>query len=241
MVSTEVDGQPLISFPHFDNSENAYAFALKMEPMPTEFVTTTAAGDAGHLGRRMRIRVHEEVEQQPEAAPTNKKSLRSMGERQARALARRTGAGEADVQAQAPKERKSQYIVEATGLGLFEMPTTLRDLKEVPTRYYIALAAEKLPTVLVEGFKVFRRTSIPCSATPQEAIDRWRQAEPPQENPGHSPPTPAVLIVNVPPNIDVVAHKSVPGGYLIMAQELPASCLKERRKQMCGQVKGPDA
>lgn len=216
---TKGDTEP---FPRFDNSADAHAHALKLQPLPMEFVNSSI-----EVCRRLRI-VMTELEEVAASGTRPGKLRRNTN-------APRLGAAAADVERVEPsKPRKVQYIVEALG-GFFERPQSLRDLREVGTRYFIAVAPDILHRVLTEGFRVKRRTSIVCSATPQDAIEYYRSREASIDQQQSESvgvvreKVAAVIVVNLAPHLDVVAHRSVPGAFRIKAKELPPGCLKERK------------
>merc|ERR1711865_19622 len=116
------------------------------------------------------------------------------------------------------------WLVEGSGT-FFESPTSLQStaLKE-GGRYFIAVAQDVAQTVQQEGYKVQRRFSIPCSATPQEALMAWSKNEQRCDRKG----TKAVaLAVVIPPEIDVITHRK--GGFLIRCTELPPSCFRAKK------------
>merc|ERR1711865_406535 len=116
------------------------------------------------------------------------------------------------------------WLVDGSGT-FFESPTSLQStaLKE-GGRYFIAVSQDVAPTVQQEGYKVQRRFSIPCSATPQEALMAWSKNEQRCNRKG----TKAVaLAVVIPPEIDVVAHRK--GGFLLRCKELPPSCFRAKK------------
>jgi len=206
----------------FDSiSGDPYEKAISMIPVPGDFISTV-----GEFKRRLRVRHRHE---DPEDAPSKKNSRNTLNRVfGAKALKGQSTANQpppldpsiAAEYAIEPSPPKP-YHVEAAG-GLFQHPASLRNLKENVVRYYIAVNPDIEKKVLAEGFKVKKRTSIPCSATPQEAISHFKNGE--LRCGRKASAYPSVLPVNVPPTIDVVAHKS--GGFLIRATELPPSYFK---------------
>mmetsp|Transcript_61726 Transcript_61726/g.172425 ORF Transcript_61726/g.172425 Transcript_61726/m.172425 type:complete len:451 (-) Transcript_61726:144-1496(-) len=185
--------------------------AMRHCPLPTEFTSTV-----GDFKRRLRIR-HVAIEEE-------RGEPRKDGGRAWTRPTRRTH-GDADALGSKTLERKP-YVVEGAG-GHFDRPTSLRALREAErVRYYIAVGPDVEKRVLAEGFRVRSRTSIPCSATPQEAIARFKESEARCER--QPCKHPSVLTVVLPPHVDVVAHKD--GGFMIRARELPPSCFKDRKK-----------
>eukprot|EP00927_Polykrikos_kofoidii_P059833 TRINITY_DN54958_c0_g1_i1.p1 TRINITY_DN54958_c0_g1~~TRINITY_DN54958_c0_g1_i1.p1 ORF type:complete len:490 (+),score=105.16 TRINITY_DN54958_c0_g1_i1:177-1646(+) len=218
-------------FPRFDNSSEALAFATEMETPPSEFVRCIAES-----GRRLRIRFQEE----PETQSALKSTFRKVNDRPPSVRPRQSVLGAVDAffaSVPPPKSLKEwrPWIVEGTG-GLFQRAASLRDLKDASgfSRYYIAINQELERRVLIEGFRVKRRSSIPCSATVQGAIDAFKNKQTPTDLPlvssvlSSQEPAWSVLTVNVPPHVEVVPNKS--GGFCILAKELPPSCLKARQR-----------
>merc|ERR1711933_409299 len=124
------------------------------------------------------------------------------------------------------KERKP-WMVEAAG-SIFDRPPSLRDLKEGCARYFIAVAPDVEKRVLAEGFRVKRRCSIPCSATPQEALAAFSRTE---QRQGRSPNADAkVLAVTLPQDAltDVIRHRE--GGFLIRRTELSPGCFSRIKR-----------
>jgi len=191
-------------FPKFETGNDAFEYVIKMDPLPSEFVSIPST-----FKRRLRIR---KVEQQTisEVPRASLRKSRTLG------LKSRMAPPEA---APAVKQHKVRWVVESAG-QLFERPPSLRGLCDIGNRYYIAVTPEVAKRVLEEGFRVTRRGSIPCSATPQEACAAFMKTQSGQ---------PDILAVNLPPEIDVVAHRE--SGFLIRAKELPKECFKLHKEK----------
>mmetsp|Transcript_92240 Transcript_92240/g.183163 ORF Transcript_92240/g.183163 Transcript_92240/m.183163 type:complete len:413 (-) Transcript_92240:118-1356(-) len=120
------------------------------------------------------------------------------------------------------------WVVEASG-ALFDRPESLRALRTTrgpaPPRYFVAVAADIEKRVLSEGFRVKRRCSIPCAATPKDALLAWQSV---QRTGQAVSVRPSVLMVTLPPDIDVVSNRD--GAFRIKARELPAVCFTRCRR-----------
>lgn len=194
--------------PRFDGSREAYAYVLKMRPMPSHFVSTSA-----EFRRRLRIRLMDPGE--------------SKANNPAKALLRRSVSSILHKSRATTMQDAKPWMVEASG-PLFDRPATLRDLRECGTRFFIAVAPDMEKRVLAEGFKVTKRCSVPCSATPQEALAAYSRHE---ERAGRRPSFRAsVLVVNLVPdmNIDVIGSRQ--GGFRLRCRELPPSCLARLKR-----------
>eukprot|EP00928_Gymnodinium_smaydae_P040085 TRINITY_DN27249_c0_g1_i1.p1 TRINITY_DN27249_c0_g1~~TRINITY_DN27249_c0_g1_i1.p1 ORF type:complete len:516 (-),score=141.85 TRINITY_DN27249_c0_g1_i1:123-1670(-) len=210
------------AFPRFEHKKDAFLHALTLQPPPTLFVGLPGGGEAR---RHLRI-----VKEDPvEAAAKEGKPRKSVTGR-ARRGSLGLGMYESAMAAREREKKQNQYVVESVG-EMFERPASLRDLRDVNARYYIAVSSEVYARVLVEGFRVKRRTSIPCCATAQDAISHFKQAEARsgKSSTSHSHAMPCLLTVTLPPHIDVVPHKD--GGFLIRAKELPPSVFRDRKRQ----------
>merc|ERR1711988_659845 len=93
-------------------------------------------------------------------------------------------------------------------------------------RFYIAMQRELEPKVLAEGYKVSKRTNIPCSLTPNAALEAFKRHE--EAKGDRLSINPVALPVNLPPHVDVISHKD--GGFFIRATELPPSYFKDRKR-----------
>mmetsp|Transcript_14897 Transcript_14897/g.44951 ORF Transcript_14897/g.44951 Transcript_14897/m.44951 type:complete len:210 (-) Transcript_14897:52-681(-) len=205
-----------------------------MQPVPTEFVS--AATD---FKRRLRVR-HVPVQERLPAQDAFPFGSRGSSRERRSLLSKRTSLSLPPDSARKSTKEPKPWLVEAAG-ALFDRPGSLRGLRACAPRlprYFIAVAPDLERRVLVEGFRVRKRCSIPCSGTPKEALDafgRQQQAEgarSEQRATGRAQGVRAsVLAVNLPPEIDVVAHRE--GGFLIRCKELPPSCFS-RVKRMAG-------
>lgn len=221
-------GDPL---PRFENCREAHAFVKSLTPPPSEFMSTTK-----DFKRRLRIR-RVDPEQTAEEAekrlvPTHRPAMGGLRGRRGSFL--RSAASHQAAVRPPPTRRKEhkEWRVEAAG-QLFERPAKLRDDAPLLPRYFVAVAASVERRVLSEGFRVHRRTSIPCSATVQDAIRAFEGDDKPRATGvSLSRPSVSVLAVQVPAGIDVVPHRK--GGFVIRTQELPASCF--RRPKTVGVV-----
>eukprot|EP00440_Ansanella_granifera_P057329 gb/GFBE01062142.1/.p1 GENE.gb/GFBE01062142.1/~~gb/GFBE01062142.1/.p1 ORF type:complete len:443 (+),score=115.83 gb/GFBE01062142.1/:1-1329(+) len=161
------------NFPRFQNSRDALAYTLNLvkKAEVEEFVSTEAM-----FRRRLRIRkaAPGETKEEVAAKAAMKKHKSLMGRMRDRSSTiNPLGAAPQQALVHEPK----RWLVEAAGV-LFERPPELRSLRELPThRYYIAVSPDMEKKVLSEGFKVTRRCSIPCSATPQEALAAFARNE----------------------------------------------------------------
>jgi len=147
-------------FPKFDNSHEASEYVLNMKPMPLTFASTVV-----EFKRRLRIRFVDASED----GDGTKKLLPSRSKR-TRNSAIIVSARAVSAHAQKP------WKVEACG-DFFESPGSLKSPREAGTKYFIAVAQDIAQTVQQDGFKVQKRSSIPCSATAEEALAAWSQNE----------------------------------------------------------------
>jgi len=225
-------GQLGESYPRFQNSRESLAHVLKMDPVPDEFVSIETM-----FRRRLRVRRAKPGETKEEIASklAQRKHRAIIGRKQRETVTSTTGP---EGQILEPK----CWIVEAAG-SLFERPPSLRALQD-GLRYYVAVSPEVEKKVLAEGFKVKRRSSIPASGTPQEALAAFARSELRREEAAlplrgatsgkqekeHKGPRATVLAVALTADmgIDVVAHRN--GGFHIRSQYLPASCFARLRK-----------
>lgn len=218
------------ALPRFENCREAHAFVKGLLPPPSEFMSTTK-----DFKRRLRIR-RVDPEQTAEDAekrlvPTQRPAAGGAGLRGRRGSFLRSAATYQTAARPPPTARRKEHKewrVEASG-QLFERPTKLReDAVIAGARYYVAVASSVERRVLSEGFRVRRRTSIPCSATPQDAVRAFEGDDKPRAS-GLSlgRPSVSVLAVQVPAGVDVVPHRK--GGFVIRVQELPASCFRRQR------------
>mmetsp|Transcript_135963 Transcript_135963/g.290592 ORF Transcript_135963/g.290592 Transcript_135963/m.290592 type:complete len:397 (-) Transcript_135963:108-1298(-) len=190
-------------FPRFENARDALAYVLQMRPLPTQFVSMVS-----EFKKCMRIR------KESEAYSGKRKSM-------VKSLLLLKTMGNKDESAPSSTRIRRPWQVESAGT-IFERPSSLRDLSlAVGARYFLAVALDVEKRVLQEGFKVKQRSSIPCSATPQEALSAFARSE---ERAGRTVRPAGVLAVSLPPEaqIDVVSHRE--GGFLVRCKELPASC-----------------
>jgi len=220
-------------FPKFESRANsplgraqkAFQYVMNMDPLPQEFVSVE-----GKFRRRVRVRKLDEEELResrsgPAAVQRKRKTVGGLrGARGARLLETVLAA----------KELKA-FVVEVAG-ELFDRPPSLRCLNNhaANTRFFIAVSPEIEKKVLVEGYRVKRRCSIPCSATPKEAREAFRRETSEKQAGRPTSPRISVLAVSLPPElgIDVVAHKA--GGFLIRTKELPAGCFSRLRRVGAG-------
>jgi len=239
-------------FPRFQNSKDAIAYVLALDPAPEEFVCVEPL-----MKRRLRLR---------QAAP--KETKETVAQQRAKATQRilighaRRPAGEED----------RPWLVEAAG-DIFATPP-LRSLSEkTAQRYYIAIPPEVEKKVLTEGYYPTKRSSVPVSASPAQALaaylkvlrrskeERAEVDKKRKENQSQSEDSlddrlwdlwewtsahelfpvlsedqrgvrAAVLGVQVPPEMmmDVVTHPQ--GGFLIRTkgQALPGSCFSRVKR-----------
>lgn len=215
-------GQDFDNFPRFQNDRDQLTYVMEMSPAPEEFVSTEPM-----FKRRLRVRKTAPNEQKNDVASKMalKKHRLLVGRYRDRA-----GYGQSTPHENQTADANTKcWLVEAAGV-LFEKPKSVRDLLEVLQRYFVAVAPEVEKKVLAEGFRVKRRCSIPCSATPQEALAAFannekREGKIKESADGKKQGTKAVVLaINLPPElgIDVVAHKDC--GFQIRSQTLPASC-----------------
>mmetsp|Transcript_52190 Transcript_52190/g.93613 ORF Transcript_52190/g.93613 Transcript_52190/m.93613 type:complete len:418 (-) Transcript_52190:91-1344(-) len=152
-------------FPRFQSSRDALAYVMQLQPSPEEFVSQEAI-----FQRRLRVRKAAPGETKEEvAAKLAIKKHRSLTGRGKQATGKSLGV-------QSTGTEPKRWLVEAAG-SLFEVPTSLRPLKEVSQRFYIAVPIDLEKKVLSEGFRVSRRLSIPCSGTPQQALAAFLRNE----------------------------------------------------------------
>mmetsp|Transcript_58335 Transcript_58335/g.164713 ORF Transcript_58335/g.164713 Transcript_58335/m.164713 type:complete len:424 (-) Transcript_58335:24-1295(-) len=211
-------------FPSFDTNAEAYQHALHMDPRPCEFLCTET-----EFRRRLRIR-QEEASEQKEAAG-GKMFVLGRKSRQATMV---FGSKHRDHPLPDSKPRNRRpWIVEAAG-HIFQRPASLRALKEPGGRFYIAMLQEVERRVLVEGFRVKRRTSIPCSATKEDAINAFNRTL--GETERLEKAKVGVLAVHITPEMGVeVVAKQEGGGFFIMARELPATCFSRLKRSGGGE------
>jgi len=126
--------------PEVKSREEAFTLAKQMDPIPDEFVATAA-----DFHRRLRVR------HVPQEQVKVRKGLK--------------------IKQQARTKPQKPWCVEQSG-DLFErVGENFRSLKEIGSKFYIAVDGnEVFEKVLAEGFRVTKRTSIPCSSTPQDAM-----------------------------------------------------------------------
>mmetsp|Transcript_12060 Transcript_12060/g.34478 ORF Transcript_12060/g.34478 Transcript_12060/m.34478 type:complete len:481 (-) Transcript_12060:426-1868(-) len=214
------------SFPAFDNTREAYQHVMQMEPVPTEFISVER-----DFCRRLRIRKRVDSDVTDGKA---RSSLAAMRKRKSLGFSK-NAKGAKLVESVLAAAELNAWIVEAAG-SLFERPQSLRHLNNhaANARFFIAVSPDIEKKILTEGFRVQRRCSIPCSATPKDAREAFRRRESGERQDGSrgrpTSPRVSVLSVAIPPElgIDVVAHKS--GGFLIRATELPASCFSRLKR-----------
>lgn len=139
-------GDAYDDFPRFQNSKDCLAYVMALEPFPSEFQSCEPV-----FKRRLRLQLAKEGEQKPDSAQRKTKPRP------------RTVMGQ-------PSSDGARWQVQAAGC-LFETPG-LRMLAEKPPaqRYYIAVPPEMEKKVLAEGYQPQKRSSIPCSSSPQEAL-----------------------------------------------------------------------
>jgi hypothetical protein len=194
--------------PKFENSQELVEYVMQIVPVPMKYESSVA-----EFKRTLRIRLVD-IEEQEDPA---RKAI-STGRRRMSALRKNTVV--------VPRKEPKPWLVEATG-SFFESPTStsLRCPKE-DRKFFIAVAQDVTQTVLQEGYKVKLRYSIPCSATPAEALAAWNKND---QKAGRKPgeKKAIALPVVVPPEIDVVVHREK--GFLIRCQELPASCFRSKK------------
>jgi len=213
-------GEEFDNLPRFQTSRDLLAYIMEMNPEPEEFVSTEPM-----FKRRLRVRKTAPNEQKNDVASKMalKKHRLLVGRMRDRA-----GYAQPTPRGDQMAETKC-WLVEAAGV-LFEKPKSVRDLQEPLQRYFVAVPPEIEKKVLAEGFRVRRRCSIPCSATPQEALAAFaanekREGKVKEGPDGKKQGTKAVVLaISLPPElgIDVVAHKDV--GFQIRSQTLPATC-----------------
>lgn len=275
-------------FPRWESGREAMEWVMKhMSPWPSEFASNF--GDFKRLLRIRQATAEEQRRQQERAAATSssRSQARERISRRDSAASMRlrsmlpkiraslSGIPSDSAPVQEMKGDVKPWLVESCGT-LFQRVASLRDLVHESSlaksasggslgagtpRYYIAVPPQEEKQILQEGYRVQRRTSIPCSATPKEAVaafNRHAQKRPPGAGAGAAAPgAPAavaaaspggassreanapsakVLVVTLPPElgVDVVAHRN--GGFLIRCLELPPRCFKRLNK--AGGVEG---
>eukprot|EP00929_Paragymnodinium_shiwhaense_P091817 TRINITY_DN51717_c0_g1_i1.p1 TRINITY_DN51717_c0_g1~~TRINITY_DN51717_c0_g1_i1.p1 ORF type:complete len:417 (+),score=122.82 TRINITY_DN51717_c0_g1_i1:95-1345(+) len=232
--------QASTAFPKFENSNDALSHVINMSPIPKYFQS-----QAGDYQRRLRITY---VSQHDNAKEERGKTSGLAGFKklgQAARLQKANDEVQQEVQQDAAQEgaddsktkkveiKKRQdkeykpYVVQAAGDTFAPCRGPgLRELRETPRRYFIAMDKETETKVLVEGYRVSKRTSIPCSLTPGAALQAFRRYE---EKRGDRPSVnPCTLAVSLPPHVDVITHKD--GGFFIRATEIPPAWFKDRKR-----------
>jgi len=142
-------------------------YVLQLQPVPEEFVSQDMI-----FRRRLRVR---------KAAPgeTKEEVAAKLAIKKHRSLVGRAGTGKTGNVAawtQSTGTEPKRWLVEAAGT-LFEVQPSLRPLKEVSQRFYIAVPIELEKKILNDGFHVKRRLSIPCSGSPQQALAAFAKNE----------------------------------------------------------------
>ncbi|CAK9083209.1 unnamed protein product [Durusdinium trenchii] len=136
----------------FQNRKDAMAYILSLDPVPEEYVSCEPL-----FKRRLRLR--------PVASPKETKS--EIAQQRARATQRILTGGAKE----APRE-EHPWVVEATG-DIFETPP-LRTLSDkLGQRFYLAVPPELEKKVLSEGYPPQKRSSVPCFASPAEAVSAY--------------------------------------------------------------------
>lgn len=205
--------------------EEAVALAKQIDPIPHEFVSTAA-----DFHRRLRIR------HVPQEQPKQRKGIQARLRTQ-----------------QARTRPQKPWCVEQSG-DLFErFATNLRSLKEPGSKFYIAVDGnEVFEKVLAEGFRVTKRTSIPCCSTPQDALAAMKRHSDNVPNPRAV----VLTVIDLPLGkdgkpVNVIARRppqwkpkkdrasmedarptpaeQEPHGYLIQTNYLPANCFSKRK------------
>lgn len=148
-------------WPAFETRRESFEYAIELRPQPLEFIS-----EGGDLTRKLRIRRRDtETFGAPTASTQNQQDRRSR-------LAFRTNRRMSGL-AQVTRELESRpWVVECTG-SLFQSrsPSSMRkEKREVRTKYFIAVPHDVENIILVEGYEVKQRYSIPCAGTPQLAI-----------------------------------------------------------------------
>mmetsp|Transcript_24773 Transcript_24773/g.73693 ORF Transcript_24773/g.73693 Transcript_24773/m.73693 type:complete len:269 (+) Transcript_24773:1-807(+) len=199
------------AWPHFEDSRKAYEHVMGLSRLPTEFVSV---GEA--FQRRLRVR-RVESEELVLGSPAAGRAVKKLLSKRRKAQV----ASQGD-QVRAAVKQAKDWHVEAAGV-LFNRSSSQKTLKaEVGLKYFLAVEHDLERKVLAEGFRVARRSSIPCSARVEDAIQAFAR---------HHPGVRAsVLAVNLPANagFDIVQHKR--GGCLILAKELPPLYLSKIRR-----------
>jgi len=143
-------------------------YVLQLQPVPEEFVSQDMI-----FRRRLRVR---------KAAPgeTKEEIAAKLAIKKHRSLVGRAGTGTKTgnlaALTQSTGTEPKRWLVEAAGT-LFEVQPSLRPLKEVSQRFYIAVPIELEKKILNDGFHVKRRLSIPCSGSPQQALAAFAKNE----------------------------------------------------------------
>lgn len=214
-----------VDWPEVKSREEALTVAQQLDPIPDEFVST-----AVDFHRRLRIR------HVPQEQPKSKGGMKSRHRSQ-----------------QARSRPQKPWVVEQSG-DLFErFATNLRSLKEPGTKYYIAVDGnEVFEKVLAEGFRVTKRTSIPCCSTPQDALAAMKRHQDNVPNPRAV----VLTVIDLPLGkdgkpVNVIAKRATqwkpkkdrvnandprpmpaeqePHGYLIQTNHIPANCFSKRK------------
>eukprot|EP00933_Yihiella_yeosuensis_P021454 TRINITY_DN16964_c0_g1_i1.p1 TRINITY_DN16964_c0_g1~~TRINITY_DN16964_c0_g1_i1.p1 ORF type:complete len:407 (+),score=95.24 TRINITY_DN16964_c0_g1_i1:85-1305(+) len=213
------------NFPRFQSSRDAFAHVMDMDPLPDEYVASDAM-----FHRRLRVR---------KAAPgeTKEEVAAKLAMQKHRTLTgkRASNAPTLHPKAITEKMEPKRWFVEHAGTLFDQCTSTGGPLKtfrneHAGQRYYVAVTPEVEKRVLAEGYRVKKRASIPCSATPQEALASFTQNEVRNgAKPGEVRKA-TVLAVAVPQEmgIDVVPHRN--GGFIIRSQTLPASCFRHSKR-----------
>ena len=145
-------GEDFGNFPRFQNRKDAMAYILSLEPVPEEFVSSEPL-----FKRRLRMR--------PVQSPKETKS--EIAQQRAKATQRLLIGHSKDKTQQSFGEKP--WVVEATG-EIFETPP-LRNLSDkLGQRFYLAVPPELEKKVLSEGYPPQKRSSVPCFASPAEAV-----------------------------------------------------------------------
>jgi hypothetical protein len=214
-----------VDWPEVKSREEAMTLAKQMDPIPSEFVSTAA-----DFHRRLRIR--HVPQEQPKVRKVMQSRLRSQ---------------------QARTRPQKPWCVEQSG-DLFErFATNLRSLKEPGSKFYIAVDGnEVFEKVLTEGFRVTKRTSIPCCSTPQDALAAMKRHSDNVPNPRAV----VLTVIDLPLGkdgkpVNVIARRPpqwkprkdraamddprpTPSeqeahGYLIQTNYIPANCFSKRK------------
>lgn len=198
--------------PRFENSRDAVAHILQMNPVPSRFTSIVP-----EFKRRLRIRL-QDVDQRLEEEKHARRLITHRGRRRSQ----QNNPVTPHEQVPKPTAELKPWVVETTG-EFFESPASLRDLREAGTKYFIAVPQDIAPIVLQEGYRVKQRFSVPCSGTPGEALEAFDRNE---KKAGRKTKA-VVLPVTLSPEYDVVTHRN--GGFLIRTKELPPSCFRVKK------------